>query len=803
MLLLAGMLIPGCHRKKDPEEQRLLWSTEAPLSIPYHTRLQRLEKKNLIRNHSFEEGRTFKLESAKTSFVIDGWQQIGQHVEWVDTRLDSLFSPDEALSGYRAVKITRRHANETDEQGEGILSDFIKVIPGNYSLSFYTRLKNIRTVKGRLGIKMYDAVDVRLLFFDKSKIAMRPDQEFPHLDQNIDNSFKSLSLANFDSISVFGWGKIIGKSAAFPFFDGDIPTNAHYVKIFIGLKGTGTMWIDSVDYSYTRRNFSVEERMLGYADTSLRFQPFVIPTPRKMQRMESVIFYDPQGVHHLPVVTVPANADPHIRYAADMLQNALSERTITAGGGPVPQVMQIRESDNEILPNNGGLTFFLGCNGLFEKYREFSPLEEIRGHPQGYIIYSPADRPHDVFLEGNSAVGVYYAVLTAIQLIDSRQPVYHNAKVVDYPDFEKRFYTLGRIRDDSDASRNVIFAKELESFKLNGIVYKPDDSTDHGVDAPMKIFRQLTDGSGDFYLTGVFPRNPGSGQLFSGIIYAPEMKMPDASSLCYPCPVDLKISEDMAGICRSTGNFRNNPVQSIYVVQPAFNNQLLDYSLNRVILPGTEMQAYAPVYSGSSFFSLNTDDADFKRYIDYAKRKPVFMDNSMLISSPRGHYNGAFPYLSGKIRLYNLFEPFINTGIRDHLNQLDSTLLWMNNPAASEIDVIRLSTAADFMWNARDYDPDYSLWKVLCSRYGAEAARALIHYADQYSLLLEIELKLMRNEPIPRNLKNLQTDLLGLDSVIRDLKRILKNSDPLLRDILSLNEILEKRIERFIPAGKP
>ncbi len=104
-LLLAGMFFTGC--KKDPDEQRLSWSTEAPLSIPYRQRIQRLEKKNLLRNCSFETGKILKVDSLKSSFVIDGWHQIGEHVEWVDTRNEDLYRKNEAFSGYRSIKISQ------------------------------------------------------------------------------------------------------------------------------------------------------------------------------------------------------------------------------------------------------------------------------------------------------------------------------------------------------------------------------------------------------------------------------------------------------------------------------------------------------------------------------------------------------------------------------------------------------------------------------------------------------------------------------------------------------------------------
>ena len=155
-------------------------------------------------------------------------------------------------------------------QGEGIISDFIKVIPGNYSLSMYTRMENIRPQRPRLGTRMFDGVDISVRYYDRNKILLNPGFNFPQKSQRIDASLKSLSFANFKDIPSFGWGRIIGKSHSFPFPEGDIPTEAHFVKIYIGLKGTGTLWVDSVEFQYTERNFSVAERMQLFTDTAFR-----------------------------------------------------------------------------------------------------------------------------------------------------------------------------------------------------------------------------------------------------------------------------------------------------------------------------------------------------------------------------------------------------------------------------------------------------------------------------------------------------------------------------------------------------
>jgi hypothetical protein len=139
----------------------------------------------------------------------------------------------------------------------------------------------------------------------------------------------------------------------------------------------------------------------------------------------------------------------------------------------------------------------------------------------------------------------------------------------------------------------------------------------------------------------------------------------------------------------------------------------------------------------------------------------------------------------------------MNGGIRDHLDQLDTSMFWVNQAARNEIDVIRLATAADFMWNTRDYDPDYSLWKILASRYGVDAARELIHYSNEYGLMLETELKLQRNEQVQRNLKNVREVLSILSVSTRNLEKWLGSDHPLMKDIRSLNTLLKARLEHL------
>ena len=735
----ACLVIQGCNRNRKLEEQRLSWSTDAPLSMPFRARLQRFEKKNLVRNFSFESGKIFVIDSTRSSFSVEGWQQVGS-VEWVDTRYDSLYRPDEALSGWHSVKISRKQAYETDEKGDGIISEFIKVIPGNYSFSFYTRLENIAPPRARLGIRMYDAVEARILFYDKNKLALNSTKAFPQINQFVDNSFKSLSLANFATIGTFPWGKIIGKSANFPYPEGDIPSEAHYVKLFIGLKGTGTMWIDSVDFRYTSGNFSLAERMIHYSDTAVLMHHSLIPTPKFVQKMGSVRYLAGSGnPESHPVIVVPPDAGESTMQAANLIRDALSKGYTRNGasGMLLPEIVRVCP---EIAKEEARLVFNVGKTSLYDKHADDFPIQEIAGKSQGYFIYSLPDYPNLVFLDGNSDAAIYYAALTAVQLFDTKQPVFHNARVIDYPDFENRYFTFGNATTEAEADRLLAIVNELAKFKLNGA------------------------------------------------FFAPELLLPSDSSLSYNYPVGFE-----GGVISTLLPVAAIPTSRVQLfIHPVFNNQLLDYSAYSDKTLTTNGISLA--YSGSSFFSINTDDADFYRFYIFSGSKPVFMDNSMQVSTPWGHYGGGYPYYPGKIRLYNIFEPFSNIEIRHHLNKVDAFLYYMNFKAGSEFDIVRMATAADFMWNTSAYNPESSLWKVLHSRYGDEVARELLNYADKYGLALELMLKVEFKEQASRNLKNAQVVSGELVALSNHIEKKLGPAHPLMQDLIFLNKQVKKRV---------
>jgi hypothetical protein len=181
----------------------------------------------------------------------------------------------------------------------------------------------------------------------------------------------------------------------------------------------------------------------------------------------------------------------------------------------------------------------------------------------------------------------------------------------------------------------------------------------------------------------------------------------------------------------------------------------------------------------------------------------AFMDNTMQAASAWAQYNGNYPDFPGKIRHFNLFEPFMHIGIREYFQQLDSSMFLVNQTVNDEIDLIRLATAADFLWNAASYSPDYSLWKVLTSRYSPEAAREIIIYADKFSMMLETLVRLHKNEQPGRNLKNGQAILEELTYQVQLIGNLLGEEHPLLQALKKHNDLLNRRFEEYTKTTRP
>jgi beta-N-acetylglucosaminidase len=850
LLILAVFAGSSCHRAGKQESPLPAWSSNNVLAIPYFIREQKIMKGNLVRNGSFETGKWMSVDSLRKSYSIDGWQQTGNNVLWMDQVSDSALTYDNFYTGKHAVKIVRIAADEMVENGDGITSAFIRVVPGNYSFSFYTRLKDIRPYNVRLGTRMHDAIDVKILFYDKNKILIDSKYRMPFKGQKIDNSFKSLSFANFNYIKEFAWSRVIGKSHSFPFSEGDIPDNARYVRLFIGLKGTGTMWIDDVDFHYTRANFTPLERFSLIMDSTLTKQDLIIPAPRKVSKLGSVVLYKPgQKAESLPKIIMPRRPDKSTEQAASLLLEKVRQVMKEAGAGEdLLSRMKVQYAVSQDEVNRSLLVFSVGKTLLYEKYKEFLPVNSIAGKDQGYFVFTSNDLPNVIFLAGNNETGDFYGAATVLQLFDHRIPVFYNARIIDFPDTYQRFYNIRAWKDQKELNYHRNTIRDLMLFKLNGayIYLNPDSLAPFYLNSLVsfgsqwenpglfRFFQWIVPDSApgvaaiSFNASGNDPLasqtttrdrllkkiiEEGNNAHAAGLSVAPSFIFPHDSTLEYNPAEVLELTDTykkesrfMLSLQKYMRDFY--PGQHLEYCLPWYNNELIDYSLGyadvfMAALMEDMDKGVSFLWSGSSFYTVRTDAADIFRYNNLLNRSPVLLDNSLLTSSKGACFNGSAPYYPHKLRLYNFFEPYSNDELRYYKDRINTNRVFINQSVQSELEKIKVLTALDFYWNMEDYDPDFSLWKILVSLYGQEVAKELMDFGDAFAALLEINLLLQQNNQVKKNYTSGTETLASLKELLDHIAEGLGKNHPLVGELKSLYDDGQNTFKKLSPVPLP
>jgi hypothetical protein len=855
IILLVALLcccLSSCKESGKNAPAAVSWSSNDPLSIPLRIRLQKFQRANLVRNSSFESGKALIVDTTGTTFRIDGWQKVGDNIEWVNIEFDSIYNADEAADSLHSVKIHRVYIDETDDKGEGIISDFIKVIPGNYSLSYYIRLEDVCSNKERLGTRLYDAVNIRVYYYDKNKIAISSRLYLPQNDIYINNTFKGISFSNYWRVDKFDWSKVKGKSHNYNCPEGDIPDEARYVKIFFGMKGIGTMWLDNIDFRYTESNFTASERMKYLTDTIFSKHDVIIPQPKEIEKLESIIYYEPgTGYRGLPKIVVPENMSVETKHAALLIRNRLeSIFKSLSGSDKSGYKIQITTKISSDDLKSTGLIFSIGKNELYRRFREILPASEIKDKRQSYFIYTNSDINNLVFLAGNEPVGDYYAATTAIQLFDNKKFIFHNAKVIDYPDFENRYYNMPASDNKSGLSKSLAFIDDLTSYKINGAYLSCDLSADTGqysriikstvakyanddafnfkiMLAPPALFNYI-DGdkhAGEDEKTSIAEVNQDglksicntgfkAGAL--GIAYVPYFMTPFYINTCRNRQPENYM--DNPGRLSVNVSTINGLIKSEYhgkdleILLPWFNNQLIDDSRGKaeVLLTGIISDLRNNIswfWTGNSFYSLRSDNAELARMISYLNKTPVYWDNSVLSTGIDMTLSDYCNYYPGKIRLLSLFSPFNDDNINFIIENINRKQIFFNSTVESELDLIKFATIADFSWNAKTYNPDLALWKVLLSRYGPEAARILISLNDEYFNLVEIIAKLKSEGLVHKYIKRGESIVVDLNTGMEKLNLLLGESHPLTEELKNefdniINQYNELKKQLNFDSGK-
>ncbi len=704
--------------------------------------------------------------------------------------LGPAFSPNEVFSGRHAIRVSRGVAHETDKTGDGVQSDYIKIIPGNFRLQFKIRLQDIVPNQLRLGTKMYDAINIQLTYFDKNKQELSPEVYWPENMIFIDNSFKGFPFSNFWSIDSLPWHTVVGRSHHYPFSPGDVPSAARYAKIFIGLKGKGTMWIDDIDFRYTRWNFSSLESVKPYMNRDLSPRDLVMPRPKEMKALDNLQYFCPDSSNFpFPVILVPAKASKEELLAASELrghimklfQGLLPESNVNLEDIRISSVLKSQDAFS------GGYFFSIGKSALYNMYKESLPVEKIQGKEQGYFLGYLEERPKTVFLYGNSPVANMYAVQTAIQLFAKDKFVYHNASVIDYPFMGTRSIMLGPhdIIELNGQDRGISIGHFL-AFKFNQLdinytgianyrdTYKKDlyklgqlkqarAGFDFGVCLPAY---GAVNKRGD---QETFLRVYNKGQAFYSLAAESKMALSQGAKTIILAPARRIFSKTPPVVDFSLhGGLNGKTIMNIQEAHAHLVNNLSTNALNRY--PGSRLEFVPPWYnleyvnrsrghaeiyfkellgmmdkscriawSGAAPVSFILDDIDGSRFNEYVGGRAFYTDQ--WFTRPRedsctinDHFHVSYP---GKIRLGNLFQPY-NKYFTGAFLESSRQGMRFCLPMGRESDKVRLATIAEFAWDPFAYDADKSLWKALVRFYGQETAQELMLFNDYLYELREI-----------------------------------------------------------------
>ncbi|MGC9345022.1 MAG: hypothetical protein ACP5E3_20120, partial [Bacteroidales bacterium] len=440
------------------------WSGLNPTSIPPGVRTREIQKGNLITNPSFELGKHYMVDSTKLSFNIPGWRKVGEEVYWTNTENKLEFEESDASSGIHAIKIVRNTSDETDLQGEGIITDYIRVIPGNYQLTLDIKLSHISSNLERLGVGVYDAVNLRVYCYDRNKVMIKNAAIHPLYNNEIDNSFKGFGFSNHDRIEDFGWSRVFGRAGNFPFEEGNFPEETRYVKIFAGLKGEGIMWVDKVDFRYSSSNFTLLEQLEPFFDTTIERSRYLIPAPQKAEYYKdfTLISTNEEEKQIFPKLLVPQNADKETN-----TQITAFNRNLPLEEFAGRKNLQVINRFNSREMEEEAIVFSFGYNTLSSEFSDQLPFEDIQGKKQAYFIKRLTQLPNVVFIGYTDLEGLNRSLHTLSQLIDFRENIYHHYDIIDFPDFSSRGIVLKLEGSENMNSEFIPGASFLNEVGIN------------------------------------------------------------------------------------------------------------------------------------------------------------------------------------------------------------------------------------------------------------------------------------------------------------------------------------------------
>lgn len=829
-------MLNSCSQEKQPLSTAVQWSGLHSGQVPHSIRQKELDRKNLIENPSFELGKHYMADTLKLSFSLPGWKKVGENVFWTNTEDKLNYFPDEASKGTHAIKIVKNYCNETDIQGEGIISDYIKVIPGNYILSLDLRLKNIVSNMDRLGTGVFDAVNIRMFYYDKNKVLIKSAAYHPEYDHIINQAFKGFNFSGNETIDDFGWAEIVARAGNFPFEEGNIPDETRYVKVFAGLKGTGEMYIDFVRFEYTRKNFTYLEQIEPYFDTILDKSAYLFPSPQKIDLYNplDLTLQNETGEKKLPLFVLPKNMSNQDRILFDNLKKSLQKKGLLTKSGS-NFTSKFQRNNKELYP----FIISFGVNDLSSEFSDRLSLQEMGKSEQSYTLKRISNNNNYIFIDYTDAEGLDRAINTFLQLVDETNGTYHHFDISDYPDYTERTVVIPYfIQDNNPHYLTWLFL--LQEFGFNKFVMKISSNDLSSA----QLYTLSQKAMGQFSMLQKSDPYVKSGIFLEGVKLSETQKVIDSGKVLGDIEFQTSLAKDATELAKIVN--RMDTFKPDFWI---FSDRFLREIQNKNMHNGLNFENYSHFINGRNVFWRN-----FSAGLKISTEKPKYLHpyflsnieqkNKKLASNlyfndldqlgikfEKTLWTGAveFPEFIDPSDLYNYSGKEVSllsktSGMRKEtcltgsyysiysgraltgslFNGFDTNMVgispeMMNNECIldlegfSELNLIRLLSSLDYVWNTSAYNPSFSSWKVLKKIYGKETAKNLVLFNDAYYKLTSAIIDIDNLGYNQRHIKNGEYLITQLNNCWNTITIDLAAHSDLLNDLSDLKNALISR----------
>lgn len=718
-IIILLLVATGCFRSADHSVSDE-WSSFTPYTIPYRVRVNQFDKLNLVNNASFEEGRYFDFDTTGKAFEVKGWKKVGNGIEWVAADKRNLYTPDEIHTGNHAVKLVSYQTDETGHSQHGIVSDFIKVIPGHYELSLFLRMDNIASYLAHTGAPLCESIDIRLVCYSKTKNEITNHLFDPFTGAIIDQSFQARNLSLFNFMSGNDWMEILCRSTNNIYLQGVIPSNSRYVRVQILLKGTGTLWIDDVNLRYTEKNFTLEER-LHHINKNLPEQlPTIVPLPQKALRGTAVKL---DSNLRQAFIIVPAHADSLTLLAAQSIKNKLQSRFTSDN-------LAIVADNGFVSDHPQSLVISIGNTSLLAKYRSLTTIDQIASHTDGYVIYQPKTIPSTLLLAGNSPVANVYAAQTLIQLTDTAEGAISVYNITDYPDIRERAILPANISETQGFSSLV---HQAIQYRYNFFYAYPASYEAEN----LRKYHNIRNGYAKYASFGLAicepefynttkPLNAESLLTWDKLLIRSEEETPLSSHPSDPKEISFRIRNFNLFLTYLTNQIHPSG-NKLELLPPFSNSESLasSYGLGSRNFSDESFNGLTLLWSGPSASGTLVDGYDLQYMRASTPANLTYLDNSF-------YGNKYFPQNESVTLLNYLLScvvPHIFTTTETARQSFRDKYI-VHAMAGTLIQQLKLFSFSDFCWNMDQYDPVRSYYNVLVLNFGKSTALETIRFID-------------------------------------------------------------------------